>query len=315
MGKSVATLPTLTIGSASIRGTTALESNYSAVGEAVEGTSARVAGVLGYNALKLLSLGVDFDHRRAWVWGANQQGQARSGMFGLANPGRFLTSLSVSPTNKVPMCGIVFGGVRRQACLDLGSYLSFIAPAWARAASSHLSLGPMYSFGGIRGEDNRRLALLDSYRVGNATWEELPAGVSDPKERASSLVGWTTLASLGRVLLDFPSGGVWCRETGSRHRFVDVMLEAYGARIDGDELIANGTVHIPLASIRSIFGISVSDRQGLDQLRSAVPKADRVALLRKFMDLNEEKVAYIQDGRAHEIVLLPGWSASYSANP
>lgn len=301
---TIARVPTIDIGGVRLADQYFDVWKRSPIGETVDDSSERIEGVLGYNVLRLISIGIDFRECRFWAWPAQSGLRARQQLFGKAS-GADLLCRTTTGAMSIPTVSASIGRTTFDAALDLGSYTSFLSVSMAQRTKPQLSKGPSWDVTRLRNKQRFQTALISGLRVGSLTWEYPIAILGNSAEDFPSGIGWTVLSPLGRVLLDFNGGAIYCNLEDKKIDFLESALSLYGARLQNGSLVVRDQYKIDLGSIRSIFDIPVIGSK--DFLRSSgwTPAAKGTEALTRFYQPWKSRIRVAQSGTVREAYLHP----------
>jgi hypothetical protein len=308
LGNTAAMFPRLQVGNAVLADVTMCECRLRLTREMIAGTSDRVVGVLGYSALRLLSIGIDFKKHQAWVWPANTSLEARNRLFGPSG-GQYLSGLKSSQTSGWATCALRFGDDSKQVGVDLGSFVSSFPRKWVHNEANHILLKPeeQFALDGVLGKESVRIAIADRFDIGPGRWNEVPIAFGADTGDVSVL-GWTVFAPLGRVLFDFADGAIYCSPIEKQIGLFDTVLGALGTSIEGQNLLINDHTLLPINSIRSIFDLPVSGTAGFSAMESRVPLSMCPSLFTYLMTYHGITVNTASGQKLLEHEIIPDWA-------
>ncbi|RYG46027.1 hypothetical protein EON79_11170 [bacterium] len=146
-----------------------------------------------------------------------------------------------------------FSGMPRKPIVDLGAAMSALSASTRRTLGGKAAEGFPTVVSRPEGIRSHSTAFVPGVWMGDLRLPFTANVVGDRADELPDLFGWTALAPLGPILLDFQGGEIdWAPQPPPE--FLETILTFYSVRLSERELIW-GTRRVPLASVRSIFGL------------------------------------------------------------
>ncbi|HVT12901.1 MAG TPA: retropepsin-like aspartic protease [Fimbriimonadaceae bacterium] len=302
-GQFFVKVPTLEIGGARLKNVYFGAGKWGGIGELVAGTKERIAGVLGFNALRMISLGIDFRQCRLWAWPEGHEADKRQTLFGSTAP-KLLCRVRVN-AHSLPVADCDFAGLRQETLVDLGTYTAFLPADTLKSLKSHVAIGPTWEIGRPTGNILHPAGFVDEVRFGGIRCDSVLAYFGTKDDDVPAGLGWLFFAPLGRVLFDFDQGVVYCRDPGRPLGILDALKSLYPLSFDSRQVVIAGKTRISLAEVRSFMGIRFP--RPADYSNPELWIADRriAAALSSILDGTPQTIVYREKGRRKEIAVNP----------
>lgn len=236
----------------------------------ITGGDVQCDGIIGYNALRMVSLAVDFEQVRCWVSGPTEGDEAARVVFG----GEPIRKIPLTVSEGIgPIAQVEAPGGQVPALADLGCTLGCLPKAVSEQMRGQAIRGPSRSVNLFDETGTAGTVIPDYIGLGGARILS-PTFVEPPPRYGSVCLGWSLFAPFGRALFDFDGGLIAVPNLSTVSGALQPLAGLFGAVAIGGQRgylgvqTASSVRRVPIASIRSINGVpagSLFSVQGSDR--------------------------------------------------